>query len=366
MKIGIIHHSFDVIGGAEKTTLNLIDALCQTNHSVTLYTTSKLVQIPDKIRINKILRFHFPSFWRIQRMIENEILFNSARNEDLIIVMSGGLSISDLKNKDILVYCHSTFQEAINFVNSSSKGIMKFYHDLIKRKIAKQISLLKNSNVKLIANSEFTRKKIEENLKKDSIVIFPPVEMDRFIGKHQQKDGVVTIARYSQEKNLDFAINVMKTLPISYKIIGNAKLDTQFSIFNRLSNQVKLNPNIKLLCNVEKQITEQTLLSSKIYFHTSEETLGLSVVESIAAGCIPIVPNNSAHCETVPFSELRYEPNNITSAKELITRATKGDFDDYVSKLQQHIKIFNSDNFKKKIIDMIQKNSVNVDSDQTI
>ena len=102
MKIGIIHHSFDVIGGAEKTTLNLIDALCQTNHSVTLYTTSKLVQIPDKIRINKILRFHFPSFWRIQRMIENEILFNSARNEDLIIVMSGGLSISDLKNKDIL------------------------------------------------------------------------------------------------------------------------------------------------------------------------------------------------------------------------------------------------------------------------
>jgi glycosyltransferase involved in cell wall biosynthesis len=222
MNIGIIHHSFDVIGGAEKTTEKLIDGLTQTNHSVTLYTTSKLVQIPSKVRIKRILRLHFPSFWRIQRLLENDMLFNSAKEEDLIIVMSGGISISDLKDKDILVYCHSTFEDAINFVNSNSNGMLKFYHNFLKRKIAKQISLFKNSNVKLISNSEFTRQKIKENLKKDSIVIFPPVDLDRFIGKYQQKEGIVTIARYSQEKNLDFAINVMKTLSTNYILIGSA------------------------------------------------------------------------------------------------------------------------------------------------
>jgi glycosyltransferase involved in cell wall biosynthesis len=255
----------------------------------------------------------------------------------------------------VIVYCHSTFCEAINFVNTNGKGVMKLYHDLLKRRISKQISLLKKSNVKLIANSEFTRQKIKENLGKESLVIFPPVQIDKSNIKNRQKNGVITIARYSQEKNLEFAVNVMKSLPVNYTIIGNAKLDTQFAIFKQLSNEIKSNPNIKLLCNVKKDIVDQTLFSSKIYFHTSKETFGLSVVECIAAGCIPIVPNNSAHCETVPFSELRYEPNNIDNARKLVMKASNGHFEDLIPKLQEHIKIFNSNNFKKKMIELIGK-----------
>ena len=38
MKIGVIHPSFEMIAGAEKTTLSLLEGLKKTNHSITLYT----------------------------------------------------------------------------------------------------------------------------------------------------------------------------------------------------------------------------------------------------------------------------------------------------------------------------------------
>ena len=86
----------------------------------------------------------------------------------------------------------------------------------------------------------------------------------------------------------------------------------------------------------------------------TKETFGISVVEAIAAGCIPIVPDNSAHCETVPFSELRYK--NEKDAKEKISDAINGKFDYFIPRLQEHIQQFSEKNFQDKILGII-KNS---------
>ena len=48
MKIGIIHPSFEMIAGAEKTTLSLLEGLKKTNHTTTLYTF-----LPPKIEEEK-------------------------------------------------------------------------------------------------------------------------------------------------------------------------------------------------------------------------------------------------------------------------------------------------------------------------
>ena len=80
----------------------------------------------------------------------------------------------------------------------------------------------------------------------------------------------------------------------------------------------------------------------------------LTAVEAIAAGCIPIVPDNSAHCETVPFSELRYK--NDKDAKEKISDGINGNFDHFLPRLQEHILQFSEKNFQDKILGII-KNS---------
>ena len=76
--------------------------------------------------------------------------------------------------------------------------------------------------------------------------------------------------------------------------------------------------NVTLLKNIPRNKLVSILNRAKVYFHCSRETFGISIIEGIAAGCIPIVPDNSAHKETVPFEELRYRENDANDAKNKI------------------------------------------------
>ena len=112
MKIGIIHPSFDVIGGAEQTTLSLLKSL-HNLHQVTLFTTSKNINIPSGNKIIHVSRNSFPIGWTYQRILEIKKLFKEAKNEDLLFISSGNLVLSNSK-KNVIIYCHSTFEPELN------------------------------------------------------------------------------------------------------------------------------------------------------------------------------------------------------------------------------------------------------------
>lgn len=214
---------------------------------------------------------------------------------------------------------------------------------------------MQDPKVEMISNSNYTRETILRLFQKDSIVIYPPVDIMRYSKwfDHPKENNVILLSRYSPEKNLEFATKVIRDLDISCKIIGTAKFKSQLELYERLKNNTN-SKKVELLCNVSKDEIDRSISSAKVYFHPSKETFGISVVESIAAGCIPIVPDNSAHKETVPFDDLRYEPDNLEDARAHIVKAIKGDFDGYILKLQQYIKTFDYSNFKKKMIKQIE------------
>jgi len=324
MKIGIIHQSLDVIGGSEQITLSLLDMLGETEFEVTLYTTSKDVKIPDGVKKKIVKRRSFPIGWKLQRILEINSLFDAAKNEDLILVMGGNLAISKVK-KPTLIFCNSNFETEINYVKSKSFGIFRAYHSFVKKQIQGQLELLKSPLVKIIANSIYTKEKIKGSIGKNSIVIYPPVRLEKMDPKESKK-GIITVARYSPEKNLEFAVNVLREMNVQCKIFGSASYKTQFEIYNSLLKLAK-GKNIKLFCNEKREFIEKSLYQAKVYFQSSKETFGISVVEGIMAGCIPIVPDNSAHKETVPFKELRYKENDVEDAKNKIQSAINGEFD---------------------------------------
>ncbi len=350
MKIGIIHPYFDVIGGAEKTTISLLDALKDTSHAVTLYTTTKNVKIPSKIKICLVNRISFPIGWSLQRIIEMKKLFNKAKNEDLIFVSSGNLILAENK-KNIIIYCHSTFESELKKLKIKKSGITIIYHNYIKKQLENQLKLLEKSNIHLIANSNFTKSKIQSLFKKESKVIFPPVKILKKNIKKSKKSGIMTIARYSHEKNLEFNLKVIKNFNVSYKIFGNTKFLSQTNYFKHLKNIIKEKKQIELFHNPNRDLIEESLNLAKIYFQSSEETFGISVIESIMAGCIPIVPDNSANKETVPIDNLRYEENDENDARKKIEAALRGNFDKYLPELQEHVKKFSEETFQKNIIE---------------
>ena len=219
----------------------------------------------------------------------------------------------------------------------------------------KFVNQINNKNILFISNSKFIQDSIKQKFSKNSIVIYPPVELELFRNETKKENSVITVSRYPQEKNLDFAIDVFQDTDVKYTLIGNTKTRVNKLYYEKILSMVRnIKSKILLLKNVERSKVVENLQRSKVYFHASPETFGISVVESIAAGCIPIVPDNSAHKETVPIDELRYNPNNKKDAQEKVQKALAGDYDDLIKPLQNSLKYYDKRTFKDALLSFIQ------------
>lgn len=361
MNIGIVHGFVGGGGGTEKTLQAIIELLIEKNHHVTLYTFSKPSINMKGVKVKSTLPFRLPLFGLYQRYSEKNLM-DKASNDDIIIQDSGGLAFPTEQKKHVIVYCHNDFQNELEKNTTKYQGVWSIYYKPYA-KLSKNFStLIKHSNIHLIANSNFIQSSLKTKYNKDSIVIYPPVDISEFENPHQdKKKQVITISRFSQEKNLDFALQVMKKIDTNYLLIGNTKTKTNEIYFKKLQSfcrNKEISSKINLLKNIPRSKIIQNLVNSKVYFHSSDETFGISVVEAIAAGCIPIVPNNSAHIETVSPKELRYIPNDINDAVDKILRALKGEFDTLIDPLQKTISKYSKENFKKSFTNYLENISI--------
>jgi len=356
LNIGIIHGFVGGGGGTEKTLSAIIEALSETKYNVTLYTFSKPRLSTDKITIKSSLPLSIPAFGLYQRAMESKLI-SKAKNDDIIIQASGGLSLPTNPQQKIIVYCHNDFKSELEKTNTKYKGLWSIYYKSYYNLVKKFFEKINDPNIYLISNSNYIKNSIKEKYDKDSIVIFPPVDLSEFESSTKQKI-VVTVTRFSAEKNLEFALDVMKDISVEYKIIGNTKTKSNVLYYKKLLSKIKkfkMESKLKLLRDIKRSELIKNLNVAKVYFHTSEETFGISVVESIAAGCIPIVPDNSAHIETVPISELRYKENCISEARKKVDAALDGKYDSFQKILKENIKNFSNKNFKKEFIGCIEK-----------
>ena len=351
MNIGVIHGFVGGGGGTEKTLSGILEALEKTEHNVTLYTFSKPKSISKKIKIKSSLPISIPSFGLYQRAMESKLI-SKAKNEDILIQASGGLGIPKSKNQKIIVYCHSDFSNELENPATKYKGVWSLYYKSYYNMVKKFVENIQDSRIHLISNSQYVHDSIQRKFGKDSEIVYPPVDLREF-SPGNKEDRVVTVGRFSEEKNLDFGIDVMSDVNYDYDIIGNTKTKSNLLYFKKLL-KLKNNSKTQLLKDIDRKDLVDHLNRAKIYLHCSPETFGITVIESIAAGCIPIVPNNSAHVETVPFAELRYTPNDILDAKTKLKNALDGKYDQLQKTIIKKINIYDKNYFKNSIIKYIE------------
>lgn len=214
---------------------------------------------------------------------------------------------------------------------------------------------------KILVNSTFTLEALKHTLKmydccedvlKRTEILYPPVprvEEILAIRSSSRDPCVLTIGRFSSEKNYELAVEVAKIMiDTEFYIIGGTYGSASRSYYEKIR---RLAPsNMRVEANVTNERKMELLSRCSTYLHTmAGEHFGIAPVEAIAAGATPVIHTFGGAWTDVckggeycyGFSESR--PEEVASAvREAIEKPKTAPAD--------HVRSFSPEKFMKGIV----------------
>ena len=214
----------------------------------------------------------------------------------------------------------------------------------------------------LVANSQFTRDmflKAYPAVQESAVrVIYPPVHLESPEAEPgKQPDTVISLGRFGPDKRQLEQIQIAEKIPaLLFRLVGFVGDRKSRRYFKRC--QAYLNrhniTNVKLYPNLPEEEKKRMLLESKFFLHTlRNEPFGISTVEAIAAGCIPVVHDSGGQKEIVPFESLRFQ--NSAEAVAKIQKLLDSRPEEFTGILKGNLNKFAATVFREKMTLLIQK-----------
>lgn len=129
---------------------------------------------------------------------------------------------------------------------------------------------------RIVANSNFVAARIKKYYRKESLVIHPPVEIDRFGIAPVQKDYYLMVGRLIAYKRHDIAIEAFNQLKLPLKIIGRGP---ELERLKKLAG-----PTIEFLGRVDEEALPKYYAECRGFVFPQEEDFGIVAIEALASG----------------------------------------------------------------------------------
>ncbi len=354
-KIAIVHDYFIQMGGAEKVA----EELHSIFPSATMFSTFDLREKSElngrktksswlqMLPINRKNHRHF--FLLYPFAVETLDLSDF----DLIISSSSGYAKGVKKRKDAIhvCYCHTPMRWVWQYdsyaarekFGTISRAILPFLLSGLKHwdlRAAKQPDFF-------IANSQTISKRIKECYNRDSIVIAPPIDVERFSMDEQNDDYYLLLARLSPYKRLDLAIEACKKLDRPLIVIGEG---TDRQRLEKLAGK-----NTVFLGRQPDSVVNQYAGRCRALIFPGEEDFGMTPLEINAAGRPVIAFRAGGATETVIENEtgVFFNQQTTDSLTEAIVRFETLSWDKQT--LLRHAKKFDRSIFARRISEYLQE-----------
>jgi alpha-1,2-mannosyltransferase len=356
--IGVFSPIINWCGGAEFVALNIINALKEQRHKLILMSNKSLDQSKFKDVFGKNiivdqqiifpLRFFSPTNFHNIYTDSIKSLMLKSKCEIVIDVYSNAM----LPGVEI-EYIHYPLLKAVETGLPHKRANRIFFYPYQSFLRAKR----KNISRKLIlANSHFTAEAIKSELGVNPHVLYPPIS-DNFIYARKnltEKRGarVITVSRISNGKNLSIIPYIAKLTrkEISFAIVGLLDSSKTLNLLTKSIRKLGLSERVKIYINLSRDQLKRMLLTSKVYLHpTLNEHFGISIVEAMALGCIPVVHDSGGPREFVN-EKFRYE--SVEEAAEKVEKAADYWSPDRAVAISNIAEQFSGNTFSKNFISL--------------
>jgi len=353
--------------------LHVIKALMEDGHEVVLGTVEKtnwdkvrrlmgvdLPKIPEEYSIMKEIR----KFGIYQRSLTALHVARFRREFDLTINTHGDVMPLPVD----ITYLH--FPVFALLAEEPWRYYAKYFKSLFWRAyfepyriMQKHLARFMFSRSLLLTNSSFSRDVIRKYIHSDALVIYPPVEVEEYLKLSrnlEREDAVVSISRFAPEKNLHLIPFIAKHLPdTSFYVVGSVRGFRSMEYYNQIVELIKKMSlkNVKLHPNASYEEKLEILSRCKVFLHLMPyEHFGISVVEGMASGCIPVVHKSGGQWIDI-VERGRYGVGYDNLLPDEIIFAVKKALEEWspekVRSLTAKAHIFSAERFKERIIQVV-------------
>ncbi len=313
MKVALLHDYLREFGGAERVLKVLSEiypkAPIYTAFSVKGSTAEKVFRgrrihesfLAPLLKIGKLyspLRFLTPLIWRSFDLSKYDLIITSCS-----WYITRGFKIGS--RTKVIAYCHTPprwlygYKTSIGFTKylpvKVYAAIVGHFMRLYDFKTAQSVDFW-------IANSKNVASRIEKFYRRDSVVIYPPVDVNKIknqISKIKSKeDYFLIVSRLVGAKGLEEAVKVFSKLGCNYrlKIVGEAA--GYSDVLSKIKDQGS--KNIELIGRVSDDKLYELYAKAKGFIALAQdEDFGMTVVEAQAAGTPVIAFNGGGFRESV-------------------------------------------------------------------
>ncbi|MBU4216989.1 glycosyltransferase [Patescibacteria group bacterium] len=362
-KIALVHDHLAQDGGAEKVLKVLADMFPEAPIYTLLYEekhvnkyfkgreikTSIIQKLPGGVK-------HYQ--WYLKYM-PIAVEFFDLSDFDIVISDASAFAKGVITKPDTLhiCYCHTPTRYLWDYTHQYINELS--YNKYFKKVISLVLNKLRiwdfvaAQRVDLfIANSQTVQKRISKYYRRDSEIIYPPVELSRFKISNESKDYFLIGGRLAAYKRVDIVVEAFKKLKDKKLKIFGSGVDIE-----RLKSIANGADNIEFLGRVSEDEKAELYSNCLAFINPQEEDFGITVVEAMASGRPVIAYKKGGATETVISGKtgLFFDNQSVESLVEAINVFDKHEFNS--SEIKKHAESFSEQIFKDKINIFISQNS---------
>lgn len=307
MKVAIVHEWLVSYAGSEKVVeqmlncfpdadiFTLIDNLPESERGFLngkKITTSFLQKIPFAKTKHRLFLPLMPLAIEQFDMSEYDVVISSSH-----AVAKGVLTGP---NQLHICYCHSPIRYAWDMQHqylkesNSRHGLKSWLMRYFLHKIRLWDYRTANGVDYFIANSNFIAKRIKKVYGRDSVVIFPPVNVNKFSANFEKQDFYFTASRLVPYKKIDLIAKAFCNMPERKLIIAGDGPDKA-----KLQTTIAGRENIEYVGFISDEQMVSYMQQAKAFVFAAEEDFGIIPVEAQSCGTPVITYAKGGAVDTV-------------------------------------------------------------------
>ena len=361
-KVAIVTDWLTTYGGAEKVVKTLHEIFPEAPILTSQYSKKDIDWFDDcdvrtgwlNIFPAKLRKFLGPLrviYFSNLKLREFDVIISSCIAESKgIKTGEGQLHISYLQGPPTQYYWGMYDDYVKNPGFGKLNGIVRFFFKLLVKPLRENDYQLSKCPDYIIANSTYSAKEVETYYHRQAVVVFPPVDVDKFRPNAETGDFYISTSRQVNWKRLDLAVEAFRDLDAKLILVGGGAEHDKLVALAAGSANIEFVPTI----NDSKELA-QLVSKAKAFIFPSLEPFGIAPIEALSAGVPVIAYKKGGVLDYVIENKngVFFPEQTAESLKMAVLLFEKKRFNK--KEVSATAKSFSKDNFKKTIEQFIRE-----------